>query len=206
MQKKRWKRGDVMGRTEKLPERQERFCQEYLIDLNGTQAAIRAGYSARTANQQAAQILANLNINNRIAELMKERERRTEITVDNVLREFWSIAKDDIKNYMDFRTEKQVVDRDPETGEPIIEYRTIVDIKDSRTIDTKNIAEVSVGKDGQFKFKLYCRDNALVQVGKHLGMFTDKTEIGGLGGGPIQTSSQVIICRLPDNGRGDSGA
>ena len=135
---------------------------------------------------------------------MAERAKRTGITADAVLQELWSIAKADLKNYMDFRTEKQVVERDPEKGEPIIEYRTIVDIKDSRTIDTKNIAEVSVGKDGQFKFKLYCRDNALVQVGKHFGMFTDKTEVGGPGGGPIQISSQVKIY-IPDNGRGDSG-
>ena len=195
-----------MGRSkkQKLPARQERFCQEYLIDLNGTQAAIRAGYSAKTAQEQASQNLSKLMVNDRIAELMAERAKRTGITADAVLQELWSIAKDDLKNYLDFRTEKQVVERDPENGEPIIEYRTIVDIKDSRTIDTKNIAEVSVGKDGQFKFKLYCRDNALVQVGKHFGMFTDKTEIGGLGGGPLQISSQVKIY-IPDNGRGDSG-
>ena len=52
-------------------------------------------------------------------------------------------------------------------------------MKDSDDINTKNISEISIGKDGQFKFKLYERDNALIQLGKHLGMFKDKVEVTG---------------------------
>jgi phage terminase small subunit len=155
-----------------LTAKQQRFVEEYLIDLNATQAAIRAGYSEKTANEQAARMLANVSIQEAIRKAMEERSKRTEITADNVLKEFWSIAKDDIKNYLSFRTERVVIGYD-EKGNPVSEYRTIADIKDSDTIDTKNISEISIGKDGQFKFKLYCRDNALLQVGKHLGMFND---------------------------------
>lgn len=142
----------------------ELFCQEYLIDLNATQAYLRVGYkvSADIARVNASQLLTNPNIQTRIDELMNERSNRVEITADKVLQELAHIAFDDISNYLSFKMddEKQIV----------------VNIKDSETIDTRNISEVSLGKDGQFKFKLYCKDNALVQLGRHLGMFTDKVQ------------------------------
>ena len=68
-----------------LTPKQQRFVEEYLIDLNATQAAIRAGYSPRTANEQGAQNLAKLSISEAIAEAQAKREERTEITQDYVL-------------------------------------------------------------------------------------------------------------------------
>jgi len=68
-----------------LSEKQKTFCREYIIDLNGTQAAIRAGYSKKTANEQAAQLLAKLSIKEYVQSLMSERSQRTEITADFVL-------------------------------------------------------------------------------------------------------------------------
>jgi phage terminase small subunit len=56
----------------KLTDKQEMFCKEYLIDLNATQAAIRAGYSKKTANEQGSQNLVKLSIQKRIAELKEE--------------------------------------------------------------------------------------------------------------------------------------
>lgn len=149
-------------------ERHERFCNEYIIDLNGTQAAIRAGYSEKTAAAQSARLLRNVNIQNRISELQAERSKRTEITQDMVLKELAHIAFDDIGNYLEFKTEQvpvKVLDM------ILTEYRTIVDLKDSKGINTKNIQEVSIGKDGQFKFKLYNRMDALKALGEHLGLF-----------------------------------
>lgn len=61
------------------------FCREYLVDLNGTQAAIRAGYSENTANEQAAQLLAKLSIKEYVQSLMDERAKRVDITADYVL-------------------------------------------------------------------------------------------------------------------------
>lgn len=69
-----------------LNPKQEQFCQEYIIDLNGTQAAIRTGYSAKTANAQASRLLTDVNIKNRIDELLAMRSKRTEITADYVLK------------------------------------------------------------------------------------------------------------------------
>ncbi len=69
----------------KLTPKQARFVEEYLIDLNATQAAIRAGYSAKTANEQGAQLLAKLSIRQAVAEAQAVRSKRTEITQDEVI-------------------------------------------------------------------------------------------------------------------------
>ncbi len=69
----------------KLTPKQARFVEEYLIDLNATQAAIRAGYSAKTANEQGAQLLAKLSIRQAVAEAQTIRSKRTEITQDEVI-------------------------------------------------------------------------------------------------------------------------
>lgn len=68
-----------------LTPKQETFCKEYLLDLNATQAAIRAGYSEKTARQIAEQNLSKLDIQERVQELMDLRSERTEITTDYVL-------------------------------------------------------------------------------------------------------------------------
>ena len=63
-----------------LTPKQARFVEEYLIDLNATQGAIRAGYSKKTANEQGAQLLAKLSIRQAVAEAQAIRSKRTEIT------------------------------------------------------------------------------------------------------------------------------
>ena len=75
----------------KLTEKQRRFVDEYLIDLNATQAAIRAGYSAKTANEQGARLLANVSIQQAISEKMAERSKRTGVNQDRVVQELAKI-------------------------------------------------------------------------------------------------------------------
>ena len=65
----------------------ERFCQEYLVDLNGTKAAERAEYSKKTARSKASQLLTKVNIQDRIAELKAIRSERTQVTQDMVIKE-----------------------------------------------------------------------------------------------------------------------
>ncbi|SHI90513.1 phage terminase small subunit [Clostridium amylolyticum] len=165
----------------KLTPKQKIFVDEYLVDLNATRAYKVAYPSCKkeeTINAAASRMLRNVKVKDYIDKRMKDREKRTEIKQDDVIREIASIANDDIKNYLSFKTEKVFVGYDV-NGLPVQDYRTIVNMKDSDEIDTKNISEISIGKDGQFKFKLYCRDNALIQLGKHLGMFKDKVEVTG---------------------------
>lgn len=75
--------------------RHERFCQEYIVDENGTQAAIRAKYSAKTAAQQAYDLLRKPEIDIRIQELRQERSKRLQMTADDVLRHWRDIAMAD---------------------------------------------------------------------------------------------------------------
>ncbi len=68
-----------------LTPRQARFVEEYLLDLNATQAAIRAGYSKKTANEQGARLLAKVSVRKAVAEARQARSERTEITQDEVI-------------------------------------------------------------------------------------------------------------------------
>ena len=76
----------------KLTEKQQRFVEEYLVDLNATQAAIRAGYSVKTADVQGSRMLRNVKVQSAIGEAMALRSRRTGINQDRVVLELAKIA------------------------------------------------------------------------------------------------------------------
>lgn len=78
--------------AKKLTDKQEKFCQEYLVDLNGTQAAIRAGYSEKTARQLATDTLSKAYIQERLAELRKDQQERTQVTADSIIERLNQIA------------------------------------------------------------------------------------------------------------------
>ena len=90
----------------KLTAKQKRFCDEYLIDLNATQAAIRAGYSPKTACEQASRLLANVKVQDEIAIEMAERSKRTGINQDRVLMEIAKMAFVNIDDVIDLDTAK----------------------------------------------------------------------------------------------------
>lgn len=79
-----------------LTDKKEAFCREYLIDLNGTQAAIRAGYSEKTAQEQASRLLSNVMVQQRIAALMAERNDRNKVDADYVLKRLVEIDRMDV--------------------------------------------------------------------------------------------------------------
>ena len=74
-----------------MNEKQKQFCEEYIIDLNGTQAAIRAGYSAKTANEQAAQLLAKLSIQEYIQDIKNKRSERVKYSQDELMRDILEV-------------------------------------------------------------------------------------------------------------------
>ncbi len=143
----------------------ERLVQEYLVDLNQTQAAIRAGYSTKSANQQASELFAKPNIRARVEELMADRSKRTGINADRVVRELARIA---------FVNPVEVVDTNSATVKD-----------DASEDDTAAIASVkvkvvtgdfdSVEREVKFADKL----KALELLGKHLGMYTDNVHLTG---------------------------
>ncbi|MBU3205587.1 terminase small subunit [Clostridium algidicarnis] len=165
----------------KLTPKQKIFVDEYLVDLNATRA-YKVAYpnckKEETAAQAGSRLLRNVKVKEHIDKRMKDREKRTEVTQDKVLQELAKIGFADIKDYLEYKTAKTVVQHD-ENGEPVIDYQQIVNVIDSKEVDTSVIQEVSIGKDGTFKFKLYDKQKALVDIGKHLGMFTDKVEVKG---------------------------
>ena len=79
----------------KLTNKQSRFVEEYLIDLNATQAAIRAGYSEKTARSQGQRLLTNVDIQERFKGQIEQRSERTEITADRVIQALADIAYTD---------------------------------------------------------------------------------------------------------------
>lgn len=89
--------------ADKLNNRQARFVAEYLVDLNATQAAIRAGYSERTAYRTGADNLKKPQIAEAIREAMEDREARTNVTADRVIRELAAIAFADPADYQRIR-------------------------------------------------------------------------------------------------------
>lgn len=84
-----------------LTAKQERFVQEYLVDLNATQAAIRAGYSARTAYSMGQRLLKNVEVQAAIQAAMDKRSQRVEITQDTVVEELAKIGLAEAHDYSD---------------------------------------------------------------------------------------------------------
>jgi len=176
-----------------LNNQRKMFVKEYLVDLNATQAAVRAGYSERTANEQATRLMTNPDIQAAIQKEMKKREHRTDITADKVLSEYAKIGMSDVTDYLQVVTERVLVDRTAE-GEPISEIKQLVLLKDTDSIPKDKLAaisEIKQAKDGSISFKLHDKVRALDSIGKHLGMFIDKVEHTGKDGG-------AIIVKLPD--------
>ncbi len=137
----------------KLTEKQKRFCEEYLIDLNATQAALRAGYKNADIGRR---LVTKSHVSEYIEKLLKERSKRTEITADRVLAELAAIAFTD-------RTElAKVNDRG------FVEFTPTDDLPDSAK---KTVAGIEEGKYGT-KVTTYDKVKALELIGKHLGMFS----------------------------------
>lgn len=174
--------------SKKLNAKQARFVEEYLVDLNATQAAIRAGYSEKTAQAQSSRMLTNVIVAKAIAEQQAKRSERTEVTQDSVVQELAKIGFANMKDYM-----RVGADGDPyldfseltrDQAAALIEV-TVEDFKDGRGDDGRDVRRV--------KFKLADKKGALVDLGKHLGMFTNKHEHSGPNGAaiPVETTGMV---------------
>jgi phage terminase small subunit len=170
-----------------LNPKQKRFVEEYLIDLNATQAAIRAGYSVKTAEQLGYQLLQKTSVSEAIAKAMAERSRRTGISQDRIIQQLAKIAFSDMKDVLEWGT-VEVPIINPLTGQTLVdedgmdrvEYVTRVRLKESDQVDGTVIQEISETQKGggvTHTVKLNDRMKALELLGKHLGMWTDKQQI-----------------------------
>lgn len=183
-----------------LTPKQQCFVEEYLVDLNATQAAIRAGYSVRTANEQGARLLVNVSVAAAIREAQKKRSERTEITQDMVLQELAKIGFSDIRKVMRWGETMVRMEANDDGIEVEVPYHGIALI-DSSEIDDNTaaaIAEVSEGREG-LKIKMHDKKGALVDIGRHLGMFKDRVEHSGPDGGPIPMLPTTIELVAPND-------
>lgn len=147
-----------------LTEKEERFCQEFLVDLNGRQAAIRAGYSEKTAAQIASKTLAKADVSERLAELMKKKADKLEITQERVLKELARVAFSDARKVMSWDAKG-------------VTLKSSDEISDD---DAATVSEVIHRISNQGKsvgIKMYDKLSALDKLGKYLELFSDDSKV-----------------------------
>jgi len=147
-----------------LTDKQERFCQEYVIDLNGTQAAIRAGYSENTAESQASRLLTKAKVVAYIEQLNAKMSERLEISAERVLKELARIGFSDLRKCL--TSEGHLVDPhdwDDDTAAAIASLEVVTSSRagegDSREVERTH------------KIKAWDKGAALERLGRHLGIF-----------------------------------
>ena len=143
-----------------LTPKQKAFVDEYLVDLNATQAAIRAGYSPKTAQEQSSRLLSNVMVQEALQKRQTKLQNKLEITQERVLEELASIA---FSNGADFA-------KVTETG-----HVRIVPTEELPEEKRRAIASI---KEGQFgtEIKTYDKVLALEMLGKHLGLFDGRID------------------------------
>lgn len=152
-----------MAKKGELTEKQQRFVEEYLIDLNATQAAIRSGYSAKTADVQGSRMLANVKVQQAISEIMANRSKRTGVNQDMVVQELARIA---------FVKMTDVVNADGEIRPDASDddLACIESVKYKRS-------DTDTGSSEEREIKIASKLKALELLGKHLGMWNDKLDV-----------------------------
>lgn len=145
-----------------LNDRQRRFVNEYLIDLNGTQAAIRAGYSQKTARQIGQKLLTKVDIQQAISAAQAARQERTELTADEVIR--------DLREVRDICMGRKTV--------KVVEVAKFEGEATPHEVDSLVFDPVGANK-------------ALELLGKHIGMFGDRIDMTS-GGQALQSGVLLV--------------
>lgn len=157
----------------KLTAKQQCFVEEYLIDLNATQAAIRAGYSPDTADVIGCENLKKPNIRACIDKAMADRSKRTGVNADRIIIELAKIALVNAGNVIDLENASIRADATDDDRAAIMSVK----VKTSST---------DAGESVEREIKMADKIKALELLGKHMGMFKDRVELsGGLG---VETS------------------
>jgi phage terminase small subunit len=147
----------------KLTDKQQRFVDEYLIDLNATQAAIRAGYSVNNSDKIGSELLGKTRVLEAVSRVMAERSKRTGITVDKVVIELARIAFVNITDIVDAKCR-------------IREDASPDDLACIESIKVKQ-SESETGSMVEREVKIASKLKALELLGKHLGMWNDKLNL-----------------------------
>lgn len=159
----------ITAKKDLLTPRQALFCKEYVIDFKGKDAAIRAGFSPRAADQQASRMLTVDKIRKEVDRLRREKEKRLEASADFVVRELMRIAKLDIRKAFNKDGSLKDMKRLPEDVARAISGVDIDELFDGRGEDRKMIGYNK-------KLRLCDKVKALELLGQHFGQFKPKDE------------------------------
>ena len=140
--------------ADKLTAKQRMFVANYIIDLNATQAAVKAGYSVRTAQEQSSRLLSKVMIQDAIQIQMKAREQRVLVTADYVITSLKSVAE--------------------------------------RCMQAEEVFDSHGEPTGEYRFDSSGANKSLELLGKHLKLYTDKTEVTGKDGDVIKIKVTLV--------------
>jgi len=175
---------------EPLTPKQAAFVSEYLIDLNGKQAALRAGYAPANAEVQASTLLSYPKVAAAVARGMAQRLARVNMTADTVLSEMATLAKSNVEHYViDNFGNVALAEGAPENA-----MAAIQSIK-------KKIRHLQNGTiEYDVELRLWDKPGPLRLMGKHAGItaFADRVEITGKDGGPVQVAA-AKLAELPQD-------
>jgi len=169
-----------MAKLLPLTAKRKRFVAEYLIDHNGAQAAIRAGYSRNCAAQAASGLLRNKAVAQALADAEAELADRMELTKERVIAELGRVGFSDIREVVQWRS--AATETEGEDGEPGAHAANVVEVKDAADLSPEvaaAIAEVSQLPNGGLRVKLHDKLAALAELGKYVGRERRK-QAGGL--------------------------
>jgi phage terminase small subunit len=181
----------------KVSAKQRRFVAEYLVDHNATQAAIRAGYSKRTARQQASDLLSKPDIAQALQEALAAQQKRLEVKADDVLRELMRIGLCDLGQAFDDQGRLRPLHEMPEDVRRAIAGIEVEEEYSNPFADLPRVTDDGLERDGGAKVaigrvakvRFWDKPKALELLGKYLKLFTEKHEHTGKDGGPIEHGS-----------------
>ena len=150
----------------KLTDKQRTFVAEYLVDLNATQAAIRAGYSAKTADRIGPELLGKTWVAAAISEAIEKRNQRTGISQDRILEELGRIAFGDLRDAVEWGPE----------GVMLIDSAQLTD---DQAAAISEVGETVTKDGGSTRIKRHDKVKALELLMRHKGMLNDKLETSG---------------------------
>lgn len=174
----------------KLSKKAARFSHEFCIDLNATQAAIRAGYSEKTAYSIANYLLKKVEIQERIAENQKRISESCELSAAKVLNELSRIAFCDVTDYVTFGRGKFTI-------------KDSTSLTKDQTACIQEVSKTTTRGGSTIKFSLHDKLRAIEMLGRHLGLFTDKFQVNGmlngLSDGQVDELYNKILKQLTNN-------
>jgi len=184
---------DIEKSEFEITDKMRQFVDEYLIDLNGTQAAIRAGYSESTAQEQSSQLLARPDIRALIEQAQKDRVDRVQINQDTTVNELKTIAFSDVADFVIVK-EGGVIEQRPFNELKKEQTRCVKKIK--QTVRTAQSSDGAViHQTAVLELELYDKVKSLELLGRHLGIFNDKLTLDGAL--PLQIVFEVSEAKAP---------